>query len=484
MTPEEFYEIAAEGRGADIDAALARFPASARIRSPLAIGLRAMRSVTEGDVPGGIALLKRGIASAKGPERDYLLDLLVPLLINARGVEEAESALASTDGSVPVLIPAFDASRAIVAARQGNDHASVVFAKLALDGGRAVDNPLIVGRVLSRTALAAFYREDFDEAQDRALEAARWYERFESHRNAAMAYSVLYVIAHNWTGDVDVARFYARRMTMSAHLGRDASLENWGLLAQIEIAANAGDARRLRSLGARLRSNPLNEQYYLERSTFVFAEALALGWSGRFDAARAALAGLRQRELSLPERALCESMLAVTAMAAGNDDVSARLARRVISQTIERRGNEPLFEARMRRTARLLAAMTCIVLGDRVRGARALSRAVDPQQRFAALVGARGVAEAELPEPLRGYARFLNEACGVARAAQPPHPLTAAELEIMRALPGGMTLATIASSLGKSRKTVERQVGSIYAKLHVANRAQAIQRARDLGING
>ncbi len=45
-----------------------------------------------------------------------------------------------------------------------------------------------------------------------------------------------------------------------------------------------------------------------------------------------------------------------------------------------------------------------------------------------------------------------------------------------------MTLATIASSLGKSRKTVERQVGNIYAKLHVANRAQAIARARDLGI--
>ena len=69
-----------------------------------------------------------------------------------------------------------------------------------------------------------------------------------------------------------------------------------------------------------------------------------------------------------------------------------------------------------------------------------------------------------------------------ANAARPTHGLTQAELEVLRALPAGTTLASLADSLGKSRKTVERQVGNIYAKLHVANRAQAIQRARELGI--
>ncbi len=127
---------------------------------------------------------------------------------------------------MPELAPAFAALRAIVEARQGNDTASAWFAREALATGRAVDNPMIVGRVLARTALAAFYREDFDEAQDRALEAARWFERVESHRNAATAYSILYVIAHDWIGDPDVARFYARRMTMSAHLAEDVSMEN------------------------------------------------------------------------------------------------------------------------------------------------------------------------------------------------------------------------------------------------------------------
>ena len=125
-----------------------------------------------------------------------------------------------------------------------------------------IDNPMVVGRVLARTALAAFYREDFDEAQDRALEAARWYERLESHRNVAMAYSILYVIANDWVGDPDVARFYARRMTMSAHLAEDISIENFGLVAQLGIAAEAGDVRRFRSLRGRLLERPLNEQYH------------------------------------------------------------------------------------------------------------------------------------------------------------------------------------------------------------------------------
>jgi two-component system secretion system response regulator SalR len=60
--------------------------------------------------------------------------------------------------------------------------------------------------------------------------------------------------------------------------------------------------------------------------------------------------------------------------------------------------------------------------------------------------------------------------------------LTPAEIDVLRALPDGITLDAIAKTMGKSRKTIERQVGSIYAKLEVGNRAQAVQRAHELGI--
>src|SRR3984885_6085474 len=481
ITLERFYEIATEGRRSEIDAALARFPASARIRNPIAIGLRAMKSVSEGDVPGATALLKRAVAHCEGRERQYLLELLIPLLFNTHRIDETEEALAAVDGSAPELMPAFTATRAIVAARQGNDAASAWFAREALEAGRAVDNSMIVGGVLNRPALAGFYREEFDEAQDRARETARWYERFESHRNAAMSYSILYIIANDWIGDPDLARFYARRMTMSAHLGEDVSLENLGLVSQLDIAAEAGDARRFRSLRGRLLTRPLNEQYR-ERYSSMISEVLSLGWAGRFDAARVALTSLRQMDtLSLAERSLCDALLAVAALSTWHVDLARRIARRTISQTSEH-GKEPLFDARRRKIGRILAAAVCIVLGDTVRGRRALSRTIDPEQRFAAIIGASGIDEEQVPAMMRGYAMFLNEACRAANLARPAYHLTEAELEVLKALPTGMTLATIATSLGKSRKTVERQVGNIYAKLHVANRAQAIERARDLGI--
>lgn len=483
LTLERFYEIAIEARPATVDAALARFPASARIRSPIAIGLRAMKAVTGGDLPGGIALLKRAVAHCGGRPREYLLELLVPLLLATNALADAEDALALVEDTVPELIPAFAASRAQLAARQGDDATSALWAREALMTGRAVDQPMIVGRVLQRTAVAAFYREDFAEAQDRALEAARCYERLESHRNAAACYSILCIIAQDWVGDPDVARYHARRMTMSAHLGGDVSLENWGLLAQLDIAAEGGDTRRVASLRGRLAANPMNEQYYRERFTYGIIDVLAHGWEGSFDLARIALTSLRNKDdLSLAERGLCDALLAIIALSNGNADLARRLARRTLSQTSERSGKEPLFDARRRRIARILGAAVCIILRDTVRGRRALSRSIDPEQRFAPLIDASGMDEERTPSLMRGYAKFLNRACVMANAARPTHGLTQAELEVLRALPAGMTLATLADSLGKSRKTVERQVGNIYAKLHVANRAQAIQRARELGI--
>jgi DNA-binding CsgD family transcriptional regulator len=483
LSLERFYEIAADAKRAEIDAALATFSASARLRNPLAIALRAVKSVTSADIPGGIALLKRAAAHSAGPVRQYLLELLIPLLISTNQMDDAREVLDAADDSAPELVPAFDAARAIIAARQGDDAASARFAHDALAAGRELENPMLVGRVLNRTAMAAFYREDFGEAQDRALEAARWYERLESHRNAALAYSVLYVITHDLVGDPDVARFYARRMTMNAHLAGDVPTENWGVLVQLDLAAETGDERRVGSLRARLTSNPMNEQYYRERFVYTMSEVLVNGWSGRFDLARVMLTSLRHSEtLSLPERALCDALLAVAALSTWHTDLARRLARRAIGETTDRSGKDPLFDARRRRVARILAAAVCIVLGDGVRGRRALSRSIDPEQIFAGIIDCNGIDEERAPLLMRGYARYLNVACRLAQRMQPSHGLTEAELEVLKALPSGTTLATIALSLGKSRKTVERQVGNIYAKLHVANRTQAVERARDLGI--
>jgi DNA-binding CsgD family transcriptional regulator len=479
---EEFYAAAALGRRSAIDELLARFPASVRIRDPVAIALRAMKAATGGDVPGGVALLRRASTHCDAPTRRYFLDLLIPLLVNTAQTDEAARLLAEMEPSGDDLDAAFDALRALFAARNGEDAASIEHARVALDRARACENPVVIGRVLMRTSAAAFYREDLEEAQERSLEAARWHERLDAYTNAAHSYSVLWVIARDWLGDPDVSRFYARRMTMTANLGGDVTLENRGLIAQLEVAAESGDSRRFGSIRGRLLANPMSEQFLRERFSFSLAEALSAGWTGRFDIARANLKSVAKSTTNLVDRATCEALLAVCALTTWHLDEARSHARRAIGMTAERTQKEALNNARARKIARFVASAVCIILGDTVRGRRALSRKFDPDGQFTALISTEGVDEIRIPALMRGYARFINMACREATLRRPQIGLTEAESEVLALLPDGTSVAIIAQALGKSRKTVEKQLGSIYAKLHATNRMEAMRRARELGI--
>jgi LuxR family transcriptional regulator, maltose regulon positive regulatory protein len=86
------------------------------------------------------------------------------------------------------------------------------------------------------------------------------------------------------------------------------------------------------------------------------------------------------------------------------------------------------------------------------------------------------------------FSRQLISAALEVRAAQPdasrsgrglPEPLTAAELRILKLLPTS-TYPQIAASLYISRNTVKTHLRSVYQKLGVASRSEAIERAVDL----
>jgi DNA-binding NarL/FixJ family response regulator len=71
------------------------------------------------------------------------------------------------------------------------------------------------------------------------------------------------------------------------------------------------------------------------------------------------------------------------------------------------------------------------------------------------------------------------------RPAQPltPFPdLTDSEQKVLRLMARGLANDDIASQLALSPKTVRNYVSSIFGKLHVADRAEAIVRARDAGL--
>ncbi|WP_412544195.1 response regulator transcription factor [Longispora sp. K20-0274] len=79
--------------------------------------------------------------------------------------------------------------------------------------------------------------------------------------------------------------------------------------------------------------------------------------------------------------------------------------------------------------------------------------------------------------------RVLDFFGGPTPAAQPPFPeLTPREREVLDLIAAGLPNATIARRLGLAGKTVGNHISTIFAKLQVATRAEAIVRARDGGL--
>ena len=69
------------------------------------------------------------------------------------------------------------------------------------------------------------------------------------------------------------------------------------------------------------------------------------------------------------------------------------------------------------------------------------------------------------------------------RPASPPLPeLTGREREVLHLLASGMPTASIAARLQLAPKTVRNHLSAIFAKLQVADRAQAVRRAREAGL--
>jgi DNA-binding NarL/FixJ family response regulator len=83
---------------------------------------------------------------------------------------------------------------------------------------------------------------------------------------------------------------------------------------------------------------------------------------------------------------------------------------------------------------------------------------------------------------LMGFFRDLGSMPG--RAAQAFPELTEREREVLDLIAQGHSNAAIAERLSLSPKTVSNHVSNIFGKLHVADRAQAIVRARQAGMGG
>lgn len=106
-----------------------------------------------------------------------------------------------------------------------------------------------------------------------------------------------------------------------------------------------------------------------------------------------------------------------------------------------------------------------------------------PSSRFVPLEGRNHVLLRQEPAWARfveEFRAFLDTGAGPGRLDDAG--LTASEREVLALLARGLDNTEIAKSLAKSEKTVRNQVSSIFAKLGVHTRAQAVALARDQGI--
>ncbi|MEU1733733.1 response regulator transcription factor [Streptosporangium sp. NPDC020145] len=124
--------------------------------------------------------------------------------------------------------------------------------------------------------------------------------------------------------------------------------------------------------------------------------------------------------------------------------------------------------------ATLFAAMRAGARGYLLKGANQaeIGRAITAVANGEAIFG---------PAVARRVAAFLTN--GPTASGDHVFPqLTPREREVLSLLAAGRSNAQIASTLFLSQKTVRNNVSNIFAKLHVADRAEAIIRARDAGL--
>ena len=100
-----------------------------------------------------------------------------------------------------------------------------------------------------------------------------------------------------------------------------------------------------------------------------------------------------------------------------------------------------------------------------------------PSEELEAAVVAVARGLVVLPEPMTG--RLLGTLEG---AGEPPEPLTARESEVLGLIGQGLSNRMIARELHISEHTVKFHISSLYAKLGVGNRAEAVSRGARHGL--
>lgn len=476
---EAAYRVSALGSYGEVKAALATLNPN----STAGLLLAATAWQCEGDVLRAESTLRRAAERASPLDCEYVADVLAPLLVS-RGLYTRASAMLAAVRTVPALEAGRLALRAIIDAATGATELSEHEAVLARERLAELDDDLLALRVSGRLAMAAYYRGDAAVGLDEVSHGLRAARSANAHRAASALHSVAYATYYSIIGDFDAAWHHALSLGREAQLGGDESYYALSRVAIYELAAERSDELQLAITRAALTSKPLPEQYR-ERFAVGVADALRLAWADDFATCRNALVVLKDTTgRTESERALCRGLLAIAAVALGDDEAARRFSRQAISTSARPKKHIVAYELRYRRLGRALAAIAGEMVGDVVRGRRAAdAKFLRQDPNVAALLDLRtGQDLSRIPISVRGYARMVAIAQNRLDSRPLAGPLTKVETEILQLIAAGRSAPEVARITERSPHTVRTHLRNVSMKLDAHGRVDMLKRAQHLGV--
>jgi len=312
---------------------------------------------------------------------------------------------------------------------------------------------------------------------------------------------------HGWTDEPAAGTAY---MTIGAKLtwqGRPVEAETWIERAERTVTAEAEPAARLAVHYIRGRLELVRGRDQDALAAFLAAERLA----GRLDAPNLLVARARVMLLSVlvrlgdigragqvlanlgeHDRERAETRIATALLALAQDDPSAAAA--ALAPVLA--GTASVLPWGWLAHAFLLEASARDALGDLAAAGSALERVLDltepdgglwlflvyPAPELLGRHARHGTSHAAMIAEILGLLAGNGPAPPPAGPRPVQEPLSESELRVLRYLPTNLTAPEIGDQLYVSRNTVKTHMRNLYAKLGTHRRAEAVARARDLGL--
>jgi len=505
LVADHSASFALDGRAATLEALLAGFPPNAVSAEPELAVVLARGEVFGGslaDATAYITLAERNAGRVSDERsRGFELSLRLARLMIARrrgdftsALDEAQPLLAAQESKAGEAAPGKDIRTAAFLQLGIVELWSARFAEaerhlqLGLELARAGGRPYLEAQCLSYLAVTAG-RDSMAEAREHAVQAIGIAEQhgWDADRVAGAALVVL--------GNVDVWQ------------GRFRDAEQWLERARGAVRADLEPGTGLMLQLAQGRLNSANGHYEEAAASYraaVRLEELVVGPQLMTAPTRRLLA---QTQMQLGDLEAARQTLAELSddEEDGSDIAHAALAHADLAEGDERAAIEalaPVLDGSLPSNPMLLveAFLVDAIARERLGERRSAESAVE---RALELAEPNGLIWPFVVTPVRdllerhprhgtAHGALLKDILSVISGSPPPSPagepaalredLTDSELRVLRYLPSNLSAPEIGSELYLSVHTVKTHIRHIYAKLGVHRRAEAVERARELGL--